>query len=118
MYFTVKSTFNNYLDTFPNFIKSLDNPILTNRMTFEQTLPISLNISKFDNTLLDTFNILKEFIEGYTNCKEIFDFQEKHYVMKLNTSKNFFPIITLWTYFYLLRELFPTSYAPDSVFFV
>ena len=90
MYFTVNSTFINYLDTFPNFTKLLDNPILTNRMTFEQTLPISLNISKFDNTLLDAFSTLNEFIKGYTNCKEIFDFQERHDVMKLNTNNFFF----------------------------
>ena len=90
VYFTVNSAFINYSDTFPNFTKLLDNLILTNTMAFEQTLPISLNISKFDNTLLDAFSTLNKFIKGYTNCKEIFDFQERHDVMKLNPNNFFF----------------------------
>ena len=34
-------------------------PILKNMTTFEQTLPISLNISKFDTSLLTTTKTLK-----------------------------------------------------------
>ena len=56
---------------------------------FKQTLPISLNISKFDPMLLTTSSNLKEFINRYTNHKEIFDLQEKHDNMELNTNKNF-----------------------------
>ena len=59
-------------------------------MTFEQILPISLNISKFDATLLTSSNDLKEFIHRYTNDKEIFDLQERHDSMELNNNKNFF----------------------------
>ena len=57
---------------------------------FEQTLPISLNISKFDQTLLTASSNLKEFINSYTNHKEIFDLQERHDNMGFNTDKNFF----------------------------
>ena len=61
-----------------------------NRTTFKQTLPISLNISKFDSTLLNAVGNLKEFINSYSNHKEIFDLQERHDNMELNTNKNFF----------------------------
>ena len=57
---------------------------------FEQTLPISLNISKFDPTLLTAPSNLKEFINRYNNHKEIFELQEKHDNMELNTNKKFF----------------------------
>ena len=90
MYFTVNTTFVDYLDKFPNLTECLEFPIIRNKTTFEQTLPISLNISKFDQTFLTASNNLKEFINSYTNHKEIFDLQEKHDNMELNTNKNFF----------------------------
>ena len=46
MYFTVNTAFANYLDKFPNLTESLEFPIIKNNTTFEQTLPISLNIFK------------------------------------------------------------------------
>ena len=52
MYFTVNTAFVNYLDRFPNLTESLEFPVIKERTMFEQTLPISLNISKFDPTLL------------------------------------------------------------------
>ena len=57
---------------------------------FEQTLPISLNISKFDPTSLTASTDLTDFINSYTNHKEIFDLQENHDNMELNTNKHFF----------------------------
>ena len=90
MYFTVNTAFINFLDKFPNLTASLEFPIIRNKTTFEQTLPISLNISKFDPTSLTASNNLKEFINSYTYHKEIFDFQERHVNMELNTNKNFF----------------------------
>ena len=90
MYFTVNTAFVNYLDKFPNLTESLEFPVIKNRTTFEQTLPISLNISKFDPTLLTALTDLKEFINSYTNHKEIFDFQERHDNKELKTNKNFF----------------------------
>ena len=61
MCFTVNTAFINYLDKFPNLTGSLEFPIIKNK-TFEQILPISINISKFDPTLLTASNDLKEFI--------------------------------------------------------
>ena len=92
MYFTVNTAFVNYFDKFPNLTESLEFPIIRNKTMLEQTLPISLNISKFDPTLLMASNNLKEFINSYTNHKEIFDLQERLDKMdvKLNTNKNFF----------------------------
>ena len=72
MCFTVNTAFVNYLDKFPNLTESLAFPVVKERTMFEQTLTISLNISKFDPTLLTASSDLKEFINSYTNHKEIF----------------------------------------------
>ena len=90
MYFTVNLASVNYLDKFPNLTESLELPVVKERTTFEQTLPISLNISKFDPTLMMASSELKELINSYTNHKEIFDLQERHDNMKLNTKKILF----------------------------
>ena len=98
MYFTVNTAFVNYLDEFPNFTECLEFPVVKERTTFQQTLPISLNIPKFDPTLLTASSNLKEFINSYTNHKEIFDLQERHDNMELNTKKISFLTITSWTF--------------------
>ena len=90
MYFTVNTAFINYFDQFPNLTESLEFPIIKNKTTFEQILCISLNISKFDSTLLTASSNLKEFIHQYTNNKEIFNLQERHDSTELNTNKNSF----------------------------
>ena len=46
LYFTVNTAFINYLDQFDNLTELHEFPILKNMTTFEQTLPIFLNISK------------------------------------------------------------------------
>ena len=69
MHFTVNTAFVNYLDKFHNLTESLEFPITRNKTTFEQTLPISLNVSKFDATLLTASSDLKDFINSYTNNK-------------------------------------------------
>ena len=66
-------------------MESLEFPIIKT-----MTLPISLNISKFDSTLLTASSDLKEFINSYTNHKEIFDLQERHDNTELNTKKFLF----------------------------
>ena len=89
MSFTVNTVLVNYLDKLPNLTKSPEFPVIRNRTTCEQTLAISLNISKFDPTLLTASSDLKEFINSYTKQKDIFDLQERHHNMQLNTNKNF-----------------------------
>ena len=90
MYFKVNTAFVNYLDQLSNLTESLEFLIIKSKTTFEQVLPISINISKLDPTLLTTSSNLKEFIHRYTNNKEIFDLQERHDNTELNTNKNFF----------------------------
>ena len=50
MYFTVNTAFANYLDTFPNLTESF--PLIRDRTTYEQTLPLNLSISGIDKSLL------------------------------------------------------------------
>ena len=91
MYLTVNTAFVNYLDMFLNLMESLEFPIIKNRTTFEQMLPISLNISKFDKIFLTAPTDMKEFINNCTKHKEIFDLQERlDDNMKANTNKKFF----------------------------
>ena len=78
MYFIINTAFANYLGMFLNLTESVELPIIKNGTMFEQILPVSLNISKFDKMLLTASTDLKEFISNYTKNKEIFDLQERH----------------------------------------
>ena len=51
-YFMVNTTFVNYLDQIDNLTELHEFPIRKNMTTFEQTLPNSLNIFKFDTSSL------------------------------------------------------------------
>ena len=90
MYVMVYTAFVNYIDQFPNLTETLEFLIIKNKTTFEQTLPISLNIPKFDSNLLTSSSNLKDFIHQYTEKKDIFDLKEWHDNMVLITNKNFF----------------------------
>ena len=117
MYFTVNTAFVNYLDHFPILTESLEFPIVKNKTTFEQILSMSLNIYKFDLTLLTASSDLKEFIYQCTNNKEIFDLQERHDSMELNTkflfSENY--IVDVFFSVHYCNN-FPTGYNFDSIF--
>ena len=89
MYFTINTALTNYLKMFPNLTDSLQIPLIKNRTTHEQTLPITLNVSKFDRTLLYVSMDLKDFMTHYTERKEIFDLQ-KGCDSTFNTNENFF----------------------------
>ena len=117
MHFTVNTAFMNYLDYFPSLTESLEFPIIQNKTTFEQTLPISLNVSKFDSTLLTASSNLKTFLTNYNSHKEIFDLQERHDNMELNTNKNFFSenyIVDI--FLFITGNNFPTGYHFDNIF--
>ena len=73
MYFTINTTFPNYLDMFPNLTESLELLIIKNRTTFKQILPVFLNISKFDKTLLTASTDLKKIISSCTKNNKSFD---------------------------------------------
>ena len=76
MYFTINTTFANYLDMFPNLTVSMQFPLFKNRTTYKETLTINFNITGFDTTLLNAPTNLKDFINGYTKNKEIFQIND------------------------------------------
>ena len=92
MYFTVNTTFTNYLDQF-NLMEDLEFLVLTYKTTSEYTLPAFLNKSKFDESLLTAPQTLKNYIAQYKQEKAIFDLKESHDIDELEIeipSKNFF----------------------------
>ena len=92
MYFTVSTIFTNYIDQF-NLTKDLKFPILTNKTTSEFTLPVFLNNSKLDDSLLTTPQMLKDYFAQYKHEKEIADLKGRHDIDKLDLEtsyKNFF----------------------------
>ena len=107
MYFTVNTAFINYLEKFPNLTGSLDILIIRYKTTFEQTLSISLNISKFDLALLTASSNLREFINRYTNHEEIYDLQERHDNMELNTNKKFYSENYIMDIFLFITVIIP-----------
>ena len=91
MYFTVNKAFVSYLDQLDNLINSLDVPVLMDKTTFPQTLPISLNASNFNSDLLAAPKIPKDFVHKY-HKKKIFDLKERHLNMnsELPNKNSFF----------------------------
>ena len=91
MYLTVNTSFVTYLDGPDNLTDSLKFPILMNRTTYEQTLPIFMNLSKFDSELLTAPRMLKDGVHQYCHKKESFYLQERHTNMESELpNKNFF----------------------------
>ena len=81
--------FVNYLDMFPNLTDSF--PLIKDRTTYEQPLPINISIPDFDKSLLHAPTNLKNFVQEYAKNKEIFDLKERHVSRTLNySSKDFF----------------------------
>ena len=91
MYIMVHTAFVHYLDQLDNLTNSLDIPILMDKTTFEQTLPISLNASIFYTDLLTAPKTLKDFVHWYHDKKEIFDVKRRHTNMDSDLpNKDFF----------------------------
>ena len=91
MYFTVNTTFINYIDQF-NLTKELIFPILTNKTTSEHTLLIFLNDTNSNKTLVSSSNT-KKYISQYKQKIEIFDLKERHEIDEIDIespNKNFF----------------------------
>ena len=75
-----------------NLIEELEVPLFTNNSTSEITLPVFLNKTKFDESLLSAPLTLKEYITQYKQDKEIFDLKERHDMDELEkefVTKNF-----------------------------
>ena len=114
----VNTSFVNYQNKFANLTKSREHPLIKNKTTFEQTLPISLNMSKFDSDLLTSPRNLKRFIHQYNHKKEIFDLNERHdksIVSDLTTNKNFFSLNYIVDVFLFITALIATGNNSDSI---
>ena len=101
MYFTINLAFTNYLDLMPNIMEQLT--LNRGKTSYEQPLPVYLNISHYDISLSDRPGTLKEFAHNYiqsTNNKEIFDLQRRHTTYTFSPCKNFFlnKIVNFFTF--------------------
>ena len=61
--------FSNYLSMLPNVTNSL--PLIKDRTTYEQPLPLNLSIPDFDSSLKHAPTNLKSFMHDYIKHKEI-----------------------------------------------
>ena len=90
----MNAAFVNYLDHVINMTESLTIPIIRNKTNFKQTLPMSLDVSKFDTDLLTAPRNLKDFIHQSNSRKEILDLNKRHNTTDLTTKKISFLTIT------------------------
>ena len=110
----VNTAFVSYLDQFLNLTESLEFLIIKKKTTFEQTLPISMNVSKFDSDLLTAPRNLKNFIHQYNYKEEIFDLNERHDSTDLTTNKNFYSnnyIVDIFLFITAVISLLVTTLA-------
>ena len=101
MYFTIHLAFTNYVDLMPNLMEQL--PLNRYKTSYEQPLPVYLNISHFNNSLSHRPGKLKDFVHNYiqsTNDKEIFKLQKGHTTHTLSPYKNFFfnKVVNIFTF--------------------
>ena len=100
MYFTINLAFTNYLDMFPNLTDTLT--LIRDKTSFEQPLPIHINIQHYDSSLNNRPTKLKDFLNNYihTNDKEIFYLQQRHAIHTSSPYKNFFlnQIVSIFTF--------------------
>ena len=87
MYFMVNLTFTNYLDDF-DLMEEINVSIITNKSTSEIILPVFVNRSKFDESLLSDPLTLEEYIFQYKHDEEIFDLKERHDIEELEKVAN------------------------------
>ena len=90
MYFTINMVFANYLDVLPNLTDLFQ--LIKGRTTYEQPLPINLNILDFDSSLQHAPTNLKSCMHNYANNKDIFDLKKGMYSVESfnNSNKIFF----------------------------
>ena len=92
MNFTINIAFTNYINEL-NLMEELEDPILTNKTILEYTLPVFLNKSMFDDTILSAPLTLKEYIDQHKHDSKKFDLKERHDIDELDiefANKNFF----------------------------
>ena len=100
MYFTINLAFTNYLDVFPNLTDSLT--LIRDKTSYEQPLPIHLNVPHYDSSLNNRPTKLKDILNNYinTNTKEIFDLEQMHAIHTSLPYENFFlnQIVNIFTF--------------------
>ena len=100
MYFTINLAFTNYLDMFQNLTDSLTS--IRDQTSFEQPLPIHINIPHYGSSLNNRPTKLKDFLHNYihTNDKEILYLQQRHAIHTSSPYKNFFlnQIVSILTF--------------------
>ena len=100
MYFIINLAFTNYLDMFPNLTDSLT--LIRDKTSYEQPLPIHLNIPHYDSSLNSRPTKLKGFLNNYINTnnnKEIFNLQQRHAHAPLPYKKFFLnKIVNIFTF--------------------
>ena len=100
MCFTINTAFANYLEMFPNITDPLQIPLIKNRTMYKQILPITLNVSEFDRSLLHASTNLKDFMTVILREKK-FLICKKCMIPHLILTKISFQIMTSWTFLYL-----------------
>ena len=118
MYSTVNTAFINYLDQFQNLTEYHEFPIIKNKTTFKQTLPISLNVSKFDSTLPNALSNLKDFIHWYTHDTEILICKKDMIAQNYLLTKFFFWKLYHRHFSCHYCDNFFTGYNFDSIFII
>ena len=63
IHFTINLAFTNYLDMFPNLTDSLT--LIRDKTSYEQSLPIHLNVPCYDSSLNNRPTKLKDFLNNY-----------------------------------------------------
>ena len=76
-----------------------------------------MNVSKFYRSLLTASSNLKEFISRYTKHKKIFDLQERHVNMELNTNKNYFSDNYIMDIFMFISAIFSLLATILTIYF-
>ena len=70
MFFPINMAFTNYLNMLPNLTIP---PLIKDRTTYEQPLPVNLTFPVFDSSLQGAPTNLKDFMCNYAKHKEIFE---------------------------------------------
>ena len=91
MYITINLAFTNYLDMFPNLTDSLT--LIRDKTSYEQPLPIHLNVPHYDNSLNNRPTKPKDFLNNYiytNDNKEFFNLQQWQATHTFLPYKHFF----------------------------
>ena len=84
MYFTVNTSFVNYIDQF-NFTETLKFPILTNKATSKHTLPIVLMTQDLMKLYCHPLRHSRNIFQSVNIRQNFFDLKERHDTMNIES---------------------------------